>query len=473
MLSVAAYLLFCVACTVLALGRFPIFGIYFYLAATYVHPPSRWWGSLVPDLRWSLLSAAIAAIAIILHRHRLGEKPAWLTNGPAAIMCAYLLWMVIQTSWAIDQQQHLQGTITLGKYLVAMWLVYRVLNSQENIHDFIFANVLGCALLGIFALTADRSDGRLDGVGGPGIDDANSLAMYFAAGALACASIILSQTGWRRYLGLAAMALILNGLVLANTRGALVALIAGGLVFTFIKAREHARLFWVLAILAIPAAVAIVDEAFIDRMITIVSSVNQDSEMDTSARSRWELRDAQVRMFLDYPMGSGHKGVEVLSPRYLDRQWLSNVPGATEGEAARSSHNTFLTTLSEQGIPGAFMYLMLLIWVIWAIFRSRRLGRLGSAPQLQTLAAGLCGGIVVVMVAGIFTDYLLAEIQYWLLMALVCLFQVSQRTEPVAQTDAGPINADAADSDPQPLAASVEPAPAASAEAPRQGFGTR
>ena len=59
----AAFALFALLCTVLAFRRHPIWGLYFYLATTYVYPPGRWWGALLPDLRWALLSAAVMGLA--------------------------------------------------------------------------------------------------------------------------------------------------------------------------------------------------------------------------------------------------------------------------------------------------------------------------------------------------------------------------------------------------------------------------
>ena len=66
MLSAAAFVVFCLFCSAMAFIRHPIFGLYFYLASIYVHPPSRWWGYMLPDLRWALLSAGVTVLAVAL-----------------------------------------------------------------------------------------------------------------------------------------------------------------------------------------------------------------------------------------------------------------------------------------------------------------------------------------------------------------------------------------------------------------------
>lgn len=431
MIALALFVALSIACTVLALTRHPIFGLYFYLATIYVHPPSRWWGQTLPDLRWALLAAAITGVGVILHKRREVERPLWLANPPAFILSSYATWMWIQCLWAADLTTHLEGCVQYVKYLLAFWLIVCAVDSKEHLRNFLFAHAIGCGLLGVYARMTERIGDRLDGVGGPGIDDANTLGMYLATGAIVCGGIILAQNGWRRYLAFVVMALILNGFVLANSRGALLGLVSGALLFALLKARAHRRVFWTLAILAIPASAVVVDQAFVDRMFSIRSAIEQSVEMDGSARSRVELKKAQVQMFLDYPMGAGFRGTATLSPRYLDRQWLA-VDHSGDSQDARSSHNTFLSTLVEQGLPGAIMFLVLLVWLGMTSLRVGGWDKRKVDPELTTLAAALCGALVVVYVAGIATDYLMAEVQFWLFASLVVAIRLALVQVPVS-----------------------------------------
>lgn len=50
LLFLAAYFSGCIA----ALVRHPVYGLVTYVLMLYLHPPSRWWGEALPDLRWSL-----------------------------------------------------------------------------------------------------------------------------------------------------------------------------------------------------------------------------------------------------------------------------------------------------------------------------------------------------------------------------------------------------------------------------------
>ena len=75
----------------------------------------------------------------------------WLGWGPALCLVLYASWMWVQAPWALDQEDHLRGSIEFVKSLLAMWFVYRAVDSKERVRDLMLAHVFGCALLGIYA----------------------------------------------------------------------------------------------------------------------------------------------------------------------------------------------------------------------------------------------------------------------------------------------------------------------------------
>lgn len=430
MFLAAAFVLFCLTCVVLAFVRHPIWGVYFYLATTYVYPPDRWWGYLFGDLRWALLSAAVTALAVVFHRGKLQAKPAWISTGPALLLTLYVAWMWIQFPWAMDAEEHQRGSTEMVKCLVAMWFVYRAVDSKDRLRDLMLAHVLGCALLGIYALGADRVDGRLDGVGGPNLDDANTLGMYLVTAAISGVGLVMTQTGWRRFLALLCLPLIVNGFVLANSRGAFLGLVGGGLVLMFCIARKHRWIFAGFVVVGLVGLAVLVDKTFVERMYTIGDVTSQDEDADSSARSRVVIAKAQLEMFLDHPLGTGWRGTAALSQQYMDERWMAK--DTKEDGPSRSSHNTYLTALSEQGLPGAIIYSSLLFWVLAAIIRIKRMNRGHHDPDVTTLGAALCGSIVVILVAGMAADYLTKEVQFWLYAALTSVFWLARGTPSAA-----------------------------------------
>jgi O-antigen ligase len=137
-------------------------------------------------------------------------------------------------------------------------------------------------------------------------------------------------------------------------------------------------------------------------------------------------------MFLDHPLGTGHRGTAVLSPMYMDEKWLARSYENGQVVVGRSSHNTFFTTLSEQGVVGVALFSALVVWVMMAGLKVFRLRNRVGDTTLPVIAAGLCGGVAVVLVAGIGTDYLMTEVQFWFLAGLVCALRLLAASAAVA-----------------------------------------
>lgn len=432
MLTALAFVVGYFSLLALALVRHPIWGLYAYLASFYVHPPSRWWAQSLPDLRWALVSAGVTLLAMLIHRARLEpQRTAWYATTPGVLMIVFVTWLWIQLSWALDQKAHLDAAIQYMKYLVAFYLVYRLAATPERLRDILLLHVAGCGYLGLLARWTDNYvDGRLNGVGGPGIDDANSLGMFLGTGLMAAAMLALVERGWRRIFVIVAGPVILNGLVLAASRGAFLGVLAGGLVVFLVKPAQSRRLFWMFALVGAIGAVSMMDQRFIDRMFSITAAVERTEEIDDSAESRWATIEAQMKMFVDHPYGVGHKGTVVLSPRYLERKWLTRRPGEAESAAGRASHNTFFTALVEQSIPGAAVYFVFILWGLRAVFRIRARQRVDVAMHLPYGGAA-AAALAVVLVAGLFTDYLMAEVQIWMAALLSATLLMRPQTAAI------------------------------------------
>lgn len=221
MLTATAFLGLFLLLAVLALVRHPVYGLYLYLAVFYIHPPSRWWSYVLPDLRWSLITAAVALLALIIHRKRLPKaEGTWYSNVPGMVMIMFVVWLWIQNFWALDGPTHFNASVQYTKYILVFYLFYRLATDAAEATDILLVHIAGCAYLGILCFLAGRDiGGRLDGVGGPGIDDANTLGMFLATGVITAAMLFISLKGWRRFAIVLAMPIILNGLILTGSRG--------------------------------------------------------------------------------------------------------------------------------------------------------------------------------------------------------------------------------------------------------------
>ncbi|HEV8694405.1 MAG TPA: O-antigen ligase family protein, partial [Lysobacter sp.] len=182
-------------------------------------------------------------------------------------------------------------------------------------------------------------------------------------------------------------------------------------------------------------------QVFLSRVETITAVTQQDAEVDRSAESRLVIIKAQWEMAKKYPFGTGHRGTAVLSPQYLDPIYLSHsrVDGKTVA-GQRSSHNTFMTALVEQGIPGAVMFVWLWLWIASALRRAKERDTDARSTERAMLAAAIGGGLAMVFVAGQFVDYLKVEIQVWLLVLLAVVQQLKRSAVAESATAAARAN---------------------------------
>jgi O-antigen ligase len=422
----------------LALFRNPLWGLYGYVAVFYLHPPSRWWGAALPDLRWALFAAAVTFIAT-LRVPRDPSRPSWISTTPAKLLLAYTVWLWLQNLWALDADDQMTISVLFTKYIVLFYLIYRLIDTPQKVQWFLLTHIAGCAYLGWLAFNA-RVSGRLEGVGGPGIDEANALAMQMGTGVVIAAMLMLGVKGWVRWACFAAMPFLLNTMVLAGSRGAFVAVLAAGLMLWYLTPPRNKLMFYIFGGLGGVLFFMLANQLFLGRVETITAVTQQDAEVDRSAESRVVLAKAQLEMAKSYPFGTGHRGTAVLSTKYLDPMYLSRsrVNGKTV-YGQRSSHNTFLTALVEQGLLGAFLYLSMWLWVVRTLIKLKRTFVEDKDPTRLVLTAALGGALIMVFVAGQFVDYLKAEVQVWCMILLACMADMAVR--PATSTEQAPATA--------------------------------
>lgn len=423
------------AALVLAFVRHPLFGLFAYISVFYLHPPSRWWGASLPELRWSFVAAVVTLIAMLFHRPPAGERQRWFSTTAAKIMIAFSIWFWVETAWAKDFNLHYEAAVLVTKYVLVYWIIYRLIDTPTKVTAFLLAHLLGCFYLGALGYTADYS-GRLDGVGGPGIDDSNTLGMHLATGVIVGAMLLLKFRGWRLLGCVIAIAFVLNTVVMTGSRGAFLSLVAGAAVLVYLRPRTLTRAFYVYAALGLVLFGYVASQNFWSRISTVTTAVEDSSSIDLSAESRIEMLKAQVKMAMENPFGAGQRGSEILSYRYLDPMYMSRAADYSAG-AGRSSHNAFMTVLVEQGIPGIVLFFAMVIWIISSVRKLKRQACLRAEPLQAIHLGAIAGALMVVFVGGMFADFSKCEVQIWMVALLACIGQESMYStlppdEPVA-----------------------------------------
>jgi hypothetical protein len=393
---------------ILTVLRHPIYGVYTYLFTFYMSPDHAWWADLVPDLRYQFIIGALTAF-LTFFQPKDPNRPPWISYASSKLFVALVAWMWVQYFWAVNQDVHLEGTVEFSKHLLIYFIIYRLFDTEEKIRNFLLAHITGCFWFGYLAL--DASSGRLESIGGP-VGGSNELGVHVTTALIVGGIMWLYLRGWARMLVFAALPFIVNTIVLTVSRGAFLGLFAaGGAAGVCIPKQFRVRFAW-LSVLAMVLLALLAHQTLIDRFVETWEGLTGDQqELDSSAQSRGPIFQAGMRIGQDYPLGAGYRGTAVLSPMYIDDQYLD------EDTGQRSAHNTFAAVFAEHGYPGAILYVLLVLWVIKTVVSARHCPGLG--PNGRALLVALAASVVGVYVSGLFSNNLFTETQYWYL-ALIC-----------------------------------------------------
>lgn len=413
----------------LAFVRHPVFGLVTYVIAYFVSPQSRWWGHGLPTDRWSLITSGILLLAVLLRRQT-HDRISTLGCPPIWGLLTFLAWISVQSLWALEPDRQMELIEQFVKYTVLFALIYVCMETPRQLRLFLWAQVIGGCYLG-WAIYAEYVGGRFEGTGVPNANDANSGALMLVCISVAAAVMFLAGRWRSRIALLGAIPFLLNALVTTISRTGFVALAAAGLVFNFLSPRRYRRVIRLLSVLAIVLFVLLTNPLYWSRIETIKYAGEEVSGVDT-AHSRLVLMGAQWKMFKLYPFGCGHRCTATLSPRFLEERYLTG-PG---GSQARSSHNTFMTLLVEQGIPGATLYVLLMWWSarasieVWQKYRDQD-------GFLSQLLPGVAAVLAACAIGDLFVDFLKFEIRFWYLAVLMVLLTNSKqsKSELVASDD--------------------------------------
>jgi O-antigen ligase len=337
-------------------------------------------------------------------------------------MVIFVSWVGLQSFWALNPQMHKELLVMLLKYTLLIALVYKSIDSIVHLKIFLWTHAAGCFYLGTVVIS-DYLGGRFEGFSGPGINEANAAALLIVTGVITTFVIFLTGKAVEKVIAVGFMPFTLNALVATISRSGFLALAVAGLIFNFFVPKQSVRVVRIFSVAGLVLLVMISNPLYWERIGTILIAGEDVSGVDTGS-GRLVLIQSQFEMFSDYPMGCGHRCTAVLSPTYMDDVYLTG----KEGNRARSSHNTYMTLLVEQGLPGAIFYVLLLIWIARTTFRLR--GRMRNSTGLvPTAYAATVSILAAITVGDLFVDYLKFEARFWFIGMLMVLAKMDANGE--------------------------------------------
>jgi len=332
-----------------SLVRSPVYGILLYEFAYFLNPQIRWWYSQIPHIRYSFLIVLLILAGYLIRANRFSENKFsdipqfnWLFGLTVIVIVSWF--------WSVDTSYYQLLTIRYLKYLVFVLLLYKVLDSRKDLDMALLMYMVGVFYIGFVAWQVGRgSTGRLEGIGVPDGQEVNgTAAAVVTAVPLMMYMALFAAKRWQQALALLGLAFVMNCLILLNSRGAFLALIASIVWFawTIFKEKGLKSAQWKLALGLIGGAclfVYLADDLFWSRMQTMETV---SSHVEGGTRMLFWLKTFD--MLADHPLGVGVMGYQILSPYYLPSEWL------TGGQ--RAVHSTWFEVLSSFGYQGLLVF---------------------------------------------------------------------------------------------------------------------
>ena len=404
----------------LAFIRHPMFGTMTYIATLFLSPQQRWWGQgMLEPVRWAVISAAVALLALIANRKRLAPTAPVFSHSVVALVILLVVWMAIQSLWAMDKVEHADLLSYYIKFVIALVLVYKTVDSEQSLRLFLWTYVLCGFYFGWIAFTSYEG-GRFESFGGAGLGEANAGALAIVTGLFAGAALFLAGTLRERIVLFLIMPFLMNGLVTTISRSGFLALAVGGVIFNYFTPAKFRKPVRILSVLAVVLFLAVAGPAYWQRMQSLKHAGENVQGMDTGG-GRLEIIEAQWRMFADHPLGCGAMCTAVLSPNYMEASLLTTF-GTSQ---VRASHNTFMSFLVEQGIVGAALYVAILVWIfarIRALVRTLK----NAEGFLPTVLPALAALLAAITVGDMFVSYTKFEPRIWFIAVLMAFTGLAQ-----------------------------------------------
>lgn len=409
----------------------PVYLFLVYQTVYFFHPMTRWWDNYVWDISYSYYTVILMIFFVLFQKKKVSKTPV-MSVPQFKWMYLLLFLYAITYFYAANQAGHWRYLEVFIKLVITMTVAFKLIKTIKYLDYALLGYIYGASYISFYIFQVGRNRGdRVEGIGMVDSPDANGVAAALAPALVLCVYYFWVAKHWYYKLAfLVATALIANALVLINSRGAFLAAFAGllffmgKLFFTRVKVKAQKVKIITFGVLGLIAAVSIMDDSFITRVMSITEETEVDTTRETGA-TRTIFWKASVDMSFDYPFGKGAKGFNYYAPIYIPKGVVVNATGSDDDRSKmKTVHSTWFEALSEVGYLGLFALLAMLR----ACFKTTKiiksyLKKINAIEHYYKILA-LEGALISYMVGASFLNRMRAEVFYWLILFTACAYNV-------------------------------------------------
>ena len=419
----------------LAAGQFllslrrPVWAIGLYMQTFFAAPHMWWWGDQIPSARYALWAGNLLLFTSVFHRltsDSFAERPR--TVVPTAAIAMVVNATFVHFFLAAQPSVSVDNYVEFMKYVLLYFTMHAAIHDKKDFRLALMCIALGAAYIGYEVTINERgsfSGSRLEGVGAPAAVTANSLAHVMLISLPLVGSLFLYKRAIAKITCLVAAPLVLNVLLLCNSRGAFLGLSGAALAFLLVaRGAVRKKAMKTLALASVALFLLLGDAEIFERFTsTFVGSEARDN----SAASRLDFWRAGTLMLLDYPLGQGGGAFKyVFGSRYL-----SEATGASNPDS-RSLHNGYLTEATDWGVQGLVLKLVFIGGALLAAYRATNRARLDGRIEDSLIGMSIFVSGAGMMIHCIFGSFLGNEWTYWIAALLMRYSELYSQKESVA-----------------------------------------
>jgi probable O-glycosylation ligase (exosortase A-associated) len=359
----------------------PWLAIMLWVFVSIANPHRLTWGYM-----YSAPIAQLAAILALLGLLWSKDRESPIKGPPVVWLLLFTIWVTISWLGGIDPTGDYDQWEKVMKIYLMIFLGLALLRDKRHIFSLAWVTAGSMALLGVkggFFTVSTGGNYRVWGPDGSFIQDNNefALACVITIPILRFLQMQLSK-GWQRHAMTVVMVLTAAAAVGTYSRGALLAIVAMGMLLWW---RGRNRLLTLVPILVVGISlIAFMPENWAERMQSI-----GEYEQDGSALGRFSAWWTAWGIAHDYPFGAGflaarHELFAAYSPYYA------------QFGSVHAAHSIYFQVLGNHGFVGLFLFLM--IWL--SCWRSASWLRKHGQKQPEARWAADLGSMVHVSLLG-------------------------------------------------------------------------